>query len=63
MNKLAHWHQPTPLMQLRVIVMALEGWASNLEEGIVTELRYANKVTALTKELTILLPFVEQGKW
>jgi hypothetical protein len=55
--------QPTPVMQLLALTGSFEGHLSNLEDGIITEIQFANYMADHIKMLVNLTPFVEQGHW
>lgn len=57
------WKQPTPLMQLRAIVAAVDGHTDNWRSGILSHRAYAHRASSLSDQLTALLPFVERGDW
>ena len=59
----ARWRQPTPAMQLREVVMALEGHLSNREDKIITERAFQEKARPLLEEIKALYPHLDVGAW
>jgi hypothetical protein len=53
MNKPDHWRQANPQDQLKAILFALEGRASNMQEGINVDKNYAD-ILYLIKQLKAL---------
>ena len=52
--KLPHWRQDTPAEQAVAIIAGIEGWLHNLEEGVSSPERVAEKAKPLLRDLLAL---------
>jgi hypothetical protein len=57
------WRQTTPSMQLRAIVMALEGHFRNRQDKITTEYEFQECVEEFLEEVKGLYPHLDVGAW
>lgn len=57
------WKQSTPVKQLMVILMRMEGNLSNQEEGIIEVEKYNQRTQRDIEELRRLEPYLEKGSW
>lgn len=57
------WLQETPVDQLTVLLMSLEGHYDNFKEGRISAERFHSMAPGLFSQLSKLLPHIRAGRW
>jgi len=63
MKKRETWRQPTPIVQLTVVNMSIQGHMHNFREGIIPHEKYLARLEEYVQELDELTFFIELGRW
>lgn len=61
--KRPEWKQPTPEMQLQVILMSIQGHCENYQEGIIDIEKFGEVCRDHNAQLVELMPYVGTGSW